>query len=130
MKNNIRKGWIEEVPPEKLKRENNWAGQLSKCYRYKEEYVALTRELDTEWGKVIHCCFRNTKGTYISWSEKQWLKNSLFGDDRTAIEVFPQQDRLIDEVNMYHLWVFERDYELPFGIHSRDKSERREKYER
>lgn len=124
MKSNIRSGWREEAPPKELKQENNWTAQLDKCYRYKEEYVALTRELDTVWGKVIHCCFRNSTGTHISWSEKQWIKNTLFGEERTAIEVFPQQSRLINEANMYHIWVFEKGFELPFGIHDKDKSER------
>lgn len=126
MKINFKDKWIEKPSPKLLKKGSGWFAQMNKCYIYNGKYAAMTRELKTEWGRVTHCCFRNLAGTDITWTEKQWLKNSLFGEDRTAIEVFPQQDRLIDEANMYHLWVFEKGFELPFGIHNKDKSERKE----
>ena len=49
------------------------------------------------------------------------IKNELFGEKRLAIEVFPTQDRLVDVCDCYHLWVFEKGFQLPFGIHPRDK---------
>lgn len=49
------------------------------------------------------------------------IKNDLFGEKRVAVEVFPTQDRLVDVCDCYHLWVFEKGFQLPFGIHPRDK---------
>ncbi len=123
---NTENRWIEKPSPKALKQGNGWFAQMDKCYIYNGQYAAMTREIETEWGKIIHCCFRNLNGTDITWAEKQWLKNSLFGEDRTAVEVFPSSERLIDAANMYHLWIFEKGFELPFGIHDKDKSERKE----
>ena len=124
MKIDTKNKWIEKPSPKALKQGSGWFAQMNKCYTYNGKYAAMTREIKTEWGKVIHCCFRNLDGTDMKWAEKQWLKDSLFGEDRLA--VYPQKDRLVDAANMYHLWIFEKDFELPFGIHSKDKSERKE----
>lgn len=118
--------WIEKPSPKSMRKGSGWFGQMNRSYTYNGEYAAITREINTEWGRMIHCAFRNKNGTEISWKEKQWLKDSLFGEDRVAIEVFPQKDRLVDAANMYHIWVFEKGFELPFGIHDKDKSERKE----
>ena len=126
MKIDTKNKCIEKPSPKALKQGSGWFAQMNKCYTYNGKYAAMTREIKTEWGKVIHCCFRNLDGTDMKWAEKQWLKDSLFGEDRLAIEVYPQKDRLVDAANMYHLWIFEKDFELPFGIHSKDKSERKE----
>ena len=123
---NLNDRWIEKPSPKSMRKGSGWFGQMNRSYTYNGEYAAITREINTEWGKVIHCAFRNEDGTEISWKEKQWLKDSLFGEDRVAIEVFPQKDRLVDAANMYHIWVFEKGFELPFGIHDKDKSERKE----
>lgn len=123
---NLKDRWIEKPSPKSMRRGSGWFGQMNRSYTYNGEYAAITREIDTEWGRVIHCAFRNKNGTEISWKEKQWLKDSLFGEDRVAIEIFPQKDRLVDAANMYHIWIFEKGFELPFGIHDKDKSERKE----
>ena len=98
--------WIEKPSPKSMRQGNGWFGQMNRCYVYNKQYCAMTREIETEWGKVIHCCFRNLAGCDIPWAEKQWLKDSLFGEDRVAIEVFPAKDRLVDAANMYHIWAF------------------------
>lgn len=116
--------WIEKPSPKSMRQGDGWFGQMNRCYLYERKYCAMTREIKTEWGQVIHCCVRNLEGTDIKWIEKQWIKDSLFGNDRTAIEVYPSYNRLVDEANMYHIWVFEKGFELPFGIHKNDKSER------
>ena len=56
---------------------------------------------------------------------KMQIKNELFGEQRLAIEVFPKQKNLVDVMDVYHLWVFPKDFDLPFGIHpTRDKQGR------
>ena len=57
----------------------------------------------------------------IPWAVKMEIKNDLFSEKRVAVEVFPTQDRLVDVCDCYHLWVFEKGFQLPFGIHPRDK---------
>ena len=59
---------------------------------------------------------RNDEGTNISWSEKQRVKDEICGKDAIAVEVFPPEEELIDEVNMFWLWVFPDGYKLPFSL--------------
>jgi len=40
-----------------------------------------------------------------SWADLQRIKNEIFGDEKTAIEVYPPQDELTDVANLYWLWV-------------------------
>lgn len=112
--------WIEELSPKSMHIGTGWFEKLNKVYVYKNKYVAMTRTVQTKYGEIIHCCIRNDKNTEITWKEKQWIKDSLFGEERIAIEIFPAKSRLIDEANMYHLWIFPEGYNMGFGIHELD----------
>lgn len=121
--------WIERPSPKAMRegRKGSWFNQMNHAYVYSEDgeskYAVMTRELNTRWGKVIHAGMRNMEGTDIPWAEKQFIKNSLFGEDKTAIEVFPKTNRLVDAANFYHLWIFiDGNFELPFGIHVEDEN--------
>ena len=46
---------------------------------------------------------------------KQKIKNEIFGDEYIALEVFPRESELVDEANMYHLWVF-KNTKLSFSL--------------
>ena len=77
----------------------------------------------TEWGEITQLTIRRhdaddgAKGKQISWADKQRIKDTLIGENFTAIEVFPSQENLVDQANIYHLWVLPEDMELPFGLH-------------
>ena len=43
------------------------------------------------------------------------IKNEIFGDEYIALEVFPRESELVDEANMYHLWVF-KNTKLSFSL--------------
>lgn len=40
------------------------------------------------------------------WSELQAIKNEVFGEEVTAIEYYPKQSKLIDDHNIYWLWIY------------------------
>lgn len=94
---------------------NGWFGELNRAYS-DGKYAVMTREVETEWGKVIHACIINTENTDIPWSEKQRIKNELFGKESTAIEVFPSDSELVDEANMYHIWILPEEMKLPISL--------------
>jgi hypothetical protein len=48
---------------------------------------------------------RNDSGPIHSWYDFQRIKNALYGDEATAIEVYPPESKLTDVANMYWLWV-------------------------
>lgn len=123
-------GWIKAVPP-KMAHDllgvyhGQWMPEMDRCWIREEDGVCVSsRLLRTEWGKVEHVTI--TRGALyqgpadISWAEKQQIKNELFGEDRVAVEVYPRTDRLVDVMDVYHLWVFEKHFKLPFGIHPKE----------
>lgn len=66
-----------------------------------------------KFGKIIHLWIRRHDEKPMGWSELQRVKNEICGDDKLAIQVFPKAVNLVDQANMYHLWVFK---EFEFGV--------------
>ncbi|GKU76877.1 hypothetical protein [Paenibacillus sp. L3-i20] len=109
--------WIGKPSPKSLRKGTGWFGELNKAWVDESlQYCVMSREIKTEWGNVDHVCMRNATETDIPWMEKQRIKDELFGYDRTAIEVYPTEPELIDEANMYHLWVLPKGFKMPFTL--------------
>lgn len=109
-----------------------WMPQMDRCWISDDGYEVMSRLLRTEWGKVEHVTisyvgdedlsFSFNGERDIHWAVKQEIKNELFGENRVAIEVFPEEKSKIDAQDIYHLWVMPKGFKLPFGIHvKRDK---------
>lgn len=105
-----------------------WMPQMDRCWISDDGLQVTSRLLRTEWGKVEHAAITPTERftwngeSDLPWALKMEIKNELFGENRLAIEVYPKQKNLVDVMDVYHLWVFEKGFELPFGIHpTRDK---------
>ena len=111
------KGWIGKPSPKSRHTGTGWFAEMDRCYVDENQYYCvMIRTVDTDWGKVEHMCMRNAESKDIPWAEMQCIKNEIFGEERTAIEVFPPVSELVDEANMYHLWVFAEGFKLPFGL--------------
>lgn len=109
--------WKEKPSPKICGRGSGWCNELNLALiDSTKNYCVLIRKVQTDWGEVEHACMRNKDGSDIPWAEKQRIKNELFGPDITAIEVFPAESNLVDEANMYHLWVLPQGYKLPFSL--------------
>ncbi|CEG25989.1 DUF7694 domain-containing protein [Bacillus sp. B-jedd] len=108
--------WIKHATPSIQLLANGWFAEVERVYSNRE-YAVLIRTADTEWGPVEHAAIRNVASSDITWAEKQRIKNEIFGPERIAIEVFPKESELVDEANMYHLWVLPEGMTLPFGIY-------------
>lgn len=80
-------------------------------------------EEETAWGYVTHLWIKRHDGKPVTWAEMQRVKNELAGEALTAIEVYPPVDQLVDEANMYHLWVLPSGFKLPFSLKSSDEDE-------
>lgn len=109
-----------------------WMPQMDRCWNSNDGYQVTSRILITEWGKVEHAAITQTGDKKhimsfdgsrdIPWAIKQEIKNEIFGENRIAIEVFPETKKLVDVLDVYHLWIFPKGFSLPFGIHpTRDK---------
>lgn len=40
-----------------------------------------------------------------SWGDFQRIKNELFGEDAQAVELYPRARDLVDQANLYWLWI-------------------------
>lgn len=126
--------WTETITPKQAAEElgvpyHGWMREMDRAWISEDQkYSVMSRLLRTEWGKVEHVTITAAEGVGrsdgsgdIPWAVKMEIKNDLFGEKRVAVEVFPTQDRLVDVCDCYHLWVFEKGFQLPFGIHPRDE---------
>jgi hypothetical protein len=67
-------------------------------------------------GQMTYLSIKNRDKTAIhDWRHFQEIKNELVGSDCEAVEIYPNENRLVDTANQYHLFVFPKDYKLPFG---------------
>lgn len=123
--------FIKAMPPKMIKDrlgvysgENRigWHADMDRCWIDNDANICVcSRLIRTKFGTVEHVTISKGTGTNdgtgeITWSEKMQIKNELFGENRFAIEVFPKQKNLVDVCDVYHLWVFDKKIEMPFGI--------------
>lgn len=72
-------------------------------------FMKLLYRVTNDWLRVWKEDF--TDG--ITWDDLQMVKNKIFGEERTAIEIFPPESQLINVRNVRHLWLMPEDYKLP-----------------
>lgn len=70
--------------------------------------VMIGDEIKTTKGFAIQALIQKHDDSPIKnhWSELQKIKNQIFGEDKTAIEYYPAVNDLIDDYNIYWLWIF------------------------
>lgn len=107
--------WIGMPSPKSRRFGHGWVSELDRAWQ-DGTHAVMARKVHTEWGEVDHVCIRNAAETDVPWATKQRIKDELFGTDRVAIEVFPQVSELVDEANMYHLWVLPKGFKVPFSL--------------
>ena len=123
-----RRIWKETIPPVFLHEnfgmyQGIWMPQMDRCWMSDDGIQVMSRLLRTKWGKVEHasitvpCTLACNGENELPWSLKMEIKNEIFGENRVAIEVFPKQKNLVDVMDVYHLWVFPKEFNIPFGIH-------------
>ena len=100
-----------------------WMPQMDRCWISDDGIQVTSRLLETKWGKVEHAAITTINSltfngeSDLPWAVKMEIKNELFGENRAAIEVYPKAKKLVDVMDVYHLWVFPKEFEMPFGIH-------------
>lgn len=50
---------------------------------------------------------RSDSEPIYSWQDLFRIKNELFGEEKEAIQFFPKKSELIDQANLYWLWIEE-----------------------
>lgn len=69
-------------------------------------YTAQVVHTHTSFGSLAHLKIQRRDGKEIKapWQVLQQIKNDMLGEDVKAVEVFPEEDKVVNEVNMRHLW--------------------------
>ncbi|HEY6002524.1 MAG TPA: hypothetical protein VIV57_06590 [Anaeromyxobacter sp.] len=115
-----------DAPGDELPNNRLWAEQgLAKWYAnsiYVVRLIAL--RAPSPFGLVMCLTVRtHDHQPRHDWRELQRIKNELVGDTTEAVEVYPSEDRLVDNSNYYHLFCFPElateDGWLPFGFTER-----------
>lgn len=64
---------------------------------------------------VRHLAVSSLSGIRPTWREMQRIKDELAGCDKTAVEVYPPATQIVDEADMFHIWVLTEP--LTFSLH-------------
>jgi hypothetical protein len=92
---------------------NGWAAEFTMAHRNRV-FAVLDRTVNDG---VRHLAISSLSGERPTWLEAQRIKDELAGAGATAVEVYPPRSKVVDEANMYHLWVLPAG--LPFGLATR-----------
>lgn len=81
---------------------------MTRAYRNTRYTVMVYDNHHTTKGFATRVMIQKHDNTIIMyhWSELQKIKNEIFGPETTAVEYYPAQSRLIDDHNIYWLWIF------------------------
>ncbi len=67
---------------------------------------------------------RDDREPIRDWRHMQAIKNQTCGEDREAIELYPDTRRLVDTANQFHLWVIRKPGVIfPVGFGEREVSD-------
>lgn len=90
-----RAGWIRDVR-----------------HAYRNKVFSVMERLDCTG--VIHAGISSLSGIRPSWYEMQRIKDELFGEGTTAVEIYPPRKEIVDGSDMFHLWILPG--EINFGL--------------
>lgn len=81
---------------------------MTRAYRNNRYTVMIYDGSMTTAGPVTRALIQNHFDEPIKnhWSEIQRIKNEVFGPEVTAIEYYPAESQLINQHNIYWIWIF------------------------
>ena len=83
--------------------------------------LVLSVQVSTEpstLGEITHLWIRRHDRKPLIWRDMQRIKNELVGEHRAGVEVYPAQKDVVDDADIYHLWVLPQGFQLPFSLRS------------
>lgn len=91
--------------------ETNWKEVpewVTRVYANNKYRVTVGDNCPTTKGPAIRAMVQANNGMIIGdhWKELQRIKNEIFGEEALAIEYYPPQSKLVDQKNIYWLWIF------------------------
>ncbi len=99
-----------------------WVRDVKVVYRNRV-FSVLVRGVFVPWSAncnpqdkqgITHAAVASLSGIRPTWHEMQRIKDSLFGHDKTAVEIYPPRRDVVDGADLFHLWILPED--LPYGL--------------
>ena len=80
--------------------------------------VIIVPDLATPIGMVTIMSVYKKDGTEIreNWDYLQNVKNEVFGNGVQAVEVYPKVTKVVNKMNIRHLWILPDGFEMPFAL--------------
>lgn len=78
-----------------------WAADFTTAHKNRV-FSVLDRTLANG---VRHLAVASLSGIRPGWHEMQRIKDDLAGRDETAVEVYPPATEIVDQADMFHIWV-------------------------
>lgn len=103
-----------ETMPNPLRSTANPRGWLSQVETVHRNKVFSVLERHDKSG-AVHLAVSSLSERRPTWWEMQRIKDEIAGPDATAVEVYPPQNEVVDEANMFHIWVVPEA--LPFTLY-------------
>ena len=81
---------------------------MTRAYRNTRYTIMIYDDTKVSTGTAIKCLIQKHDDTPIlnHWSEIQKIKNEIFGKEVVAVEYYPAESELINEYNIYWIWIF------------------------
>ena len=86
-----------------------WLGEVDHVRRNRV-FAVLIRDVRF----AVHLAVSSLTGDRPTWHEMQRIKSELAGPTATGIEVYPPDAEIVDQADMFHLWIVS---DLPFSLH-------------
>jgi hypothetical protein len=90
---------------------------MTRAFTNNRYVVMIYDNAKTSAGQAIQVLIQKLDNTKIlnHWSEIQKIKNEIFGEEVTAVEYYPAKSKLIDDYNIYWIWIYPENI-LPMPI--------------
>jgi hypothetical protein len=90
---------------------------MTRAFRNTRFTVMVYDNHKTDRGKAVCALIQKHDDTPIinHWRQIQNIKNEIFGEETTAVEYYPAQSNLMDDHNIYWIWIFPNN-DLPIPI--------------
>lgn len=107
--------WVERTPTEGERARYPAIRDIHAAY-FNDVYSVQVYRVRTDMGVVLHLIVRGQQDNQEPpWRDLQRIKDELLGEDAYAVQVYPRKADVVDQADVYHLWVLPN--ELPFGLH-------------
>lgn len=86
----------------------SWPVWMTRCYRNNRYMVMIDDFKLTTHGGAVCAMVQAIDAMPIPnhWAEMQRIKNEIFGPETVAVEYYPAESKLINDHNIYWLWIF------------------------